>query len=291
MDKMTCVMRATKAIPSLVLNRPDRFQALSSALVCGLSLLMVPLGAQAGSSTYDMNTVLNEPHPFAQQPTALPPLTSTPQPRMQAVTQSPDAGTARPYQPSPVRAAKPERDDTLLGLFGFTEGEEKPPGQLASSSMAPTTIAQAAANPPPAKKGDPSFITIGGGWFDFNDNEQAAEFRVEWRGQKLFWVFKPFVGAMATSDTAFYGYAGFLTDFFFGRRIVVTPSIAAGLYEDGDGKDLGSIIEFRSGLEIGYRFDNRSRLSAMVYHISNASIDDNNPGTEVFSIGYSFPLD
>ena len=122
------------------------------------------------------------------------------------------------------------------------------------------------------------------------DNEQAAEFRLEWRGRKIFWIFKPFVGAIGTSDAAIYGYGGFLTDFFFGRRIVVSPSIAAGLYEDGDGKDLGSIIEFRSGLEIGWRFDNRSRLSAMVYHISNASISDNNPGTEVFSIGYSFPL-
>ena len=148
----------------------------------------------------------------------------------------------------------------------------------------------ASAGLPPAKTGDPSFITIGAGWFDVNDYLQVAEFRVEWRSDKSFWIFKPFAGAMATSDAAIYGYGGFLTDFYFGRRIVVTPSIAAGLYEDGDGKDLGSVLEFRSGLEIGWRFDNRSRLSAMIYHISNASIGDTNPGTEVFSIGYSFPL-
>ncbi len=95
---------------------------------------------------------------------------------------------------------------------------------------------------------------------------------------------------MATTDAAIFGYGGFLTDFYFGRRIVVTPSVAVGLYEDGDGRDLGYIIEFRSGPEIGWRFDNRSRLSTMAYHISNADISDNNPGTEVFSIGYSFPL-
>ncbi len=106
----------------------------------------------------------------------------------------------------------------------------------------------------------------------------------------MYWIFKPFAGAMFTSDASLYGYAGFLTDYYFGRRIVVSPSIAFGLYEEGDGKDLGSIVEFRSGLEVGWRFDNRSRLSVMLYHLSNASISENNPGTEIVSIGYSFPL-
>jgi len=140
------------------------------------------------------------------------------------------------------------------------------------------------------QNGDPSFITISGGYYDVFDNEDAAELTAEWRGNQMFWIFKPFVGAMVTTDAAVYGFAGILTDFYFGRRIVVTPSIAAGLYSDGDGKDLGSIIEFRSGLEVGWRFDNRARLSAAIYHISNASIGSSNPGTEIVSLGYSFPL-
>ena len=195
-------------------------------------------------------------------------------------------------QPAPAPAQKTADEDTLVSLLGLKKSVNPTPHQVARSSHArqmPTQVA--AGDVPPAQSGDPSFLTVGGGWYDFNDNEQATEFRVEWRGKKLFWIFKPFVGAMATTDASLYGYGGFLTDFFFGRRIVVTPSLAAGLYENGDGKDLGSVIEFRSGLEVGWRFDNRSRLSAMVYHLSNASIDDNNPGTEVFSIGYSFPLD
>jgi hypothetical protein len=196
-----------------------------------------------------------------------------------------------PAQPAP----KPAKEDTLVSLLGFKKAPASPAQAVGTTrhvQVPPLQLAQTPASDlPPAQSGDPSFITIGGGWYDFNDNEQATEFRAEWRGQKLFWIFKPFAGIMATTDAAVYGYGGFLTDFFFGRRIVVTPSLAAGLYEDGDGKDLGSVIEFRSGLEVGWRFDNRARISAMVYHISNASIDDNNPGTEVFSIGYSFPLD
>lgn len=209
-----------------------------------LAVHLVTVGANAGSSTYDLIPLLNDPHPFA------PPHS---------------APVAQPV-PAPATGSGPRQT------------------QVTNSSVA------AASGLPQAKADDPSFITIGGGWYDFNDNEQAAEFHAEWRGKKLFWIFKPFAGAMFTSDAAFYGFGGFLTDFYFGRRIVVTPSIAAGLYADGDGKDLGSVIEFRSGLEVGWRFDDRSRLSAAVYHISNASIDDNNPGTEIFSIGYSFPL-
>ena len=49
-------------------------------------------------------------------------------------------------------------------------------------------------------------------------------------------------------------------------------------------------MEFRSSLELAYRFDNRARLGLSFYHLSNASLDDNNPGTEVFSLNYSIPL-
>ena len=152
------------------------------------------------------------------------------------------------------------------------------------------TPATASAPAEPELADDPSFITLGIGYYDFNDNEEAAEFRLEWRGKKLLWHIKPLLGIMATSDSAVYGYGGIALDIYFGRRVFITPSFAAGYYYDGDGKDLGSAAEFRSAIEIGWRFDNRSRLSAMVYHLSNAGIDDNNPGTEVFSIGYSFPL-
>ena len=147
-----------------------------------------------------------------------------------------------------------------------------------------------AAHGPAAAQDDPHFLTLAAGYYDINDDEDAAEFRAEFRARNKLWIFKPFGGLMGTSDKAFYGYAGLLVDVYFGRRIVLTPSLAAGLYEDGDGKDLGHIVEFRSSIELAYRFDNRSRLGLSFYHLSNASLDDNNPGTEVLSLVYSIPL-
>ena len=146
------------------------------------------------------------------------------------------------------------------------------------------------AEPAAAAEDDPHFLTLAAGYYDINDDMDAAEFRAEFRARNKFWMFKPFGGFMATSDAAFYGFAGFLIDLYFGRRVVLTPSLAAGLYEDGDGKDLGHIVEFRSSIELAYRFDNRSRLGLSFYHLSNAGLDDNNPGTEVLSLNYSIPL-
>ena len=88
------------------------------------------------------------------------------------------------------------------------------------------------------------------------------------------------------------GDLGVLMDIFFGRRLVVTPNFAPSLYWKGtSGKDLGHPLEFRSGLEIAYRFDDRSRLGLAVHHLSNASISDDNPGTELLTLYYSLPMD
>lgn len=143
---------------------------------------------------------------------------------------------------------------------------------------------------PAAADDDPVFLRLAIGRYDINDNREAIEFRAEYQSDLKLWIFKPYVGVMATTDGAAYGYAGFVTDFYFGRRIVVTPSIAAGLYHNGDGKDLGHVVEFRSSIELAYRFDNRSRLGISFYHLSNASLSEDNQGTEILSLNYSIPL-
>lgn len=137
---------------------------------------------------------------------------------------------------------------------------------------------------------DPPFISFYGGVYDVNDNETAGQFNIEYRSNWDKFYVKPFAGVMATTDAAYYGYGGFLLDVYFGHRIVFTPNVAVGLYEKGNGKDLGSAIEFRSGVELAYRFDNRMRLGFAFHHISNAHITAKNPGTELATVVLSMPL-
>lgn len=137
---------------------------------------------------------------------------------------------------------------------------------------------------------DPDFLAFSLGGFDVNDDEDSVEARLEYRSDlKLFW-FKPFSGVMVNYDSAVYGYGGLLLDLYLGRRLVVTPSFAVGAYHEGASKDLGSAIEFRSQIEVGFRFDDRSRLSLSLDHISNAGIDDKNPGTEALVLTYAVPF-
>ncbi|GHD41836.1 hypothetical protein GCM10017083_06170 [Thalassobaculum fulvum] len=145
----------------------------------------------------------------------------------------------------------------------------------------------------PAAAEEPSFISLGVGYYDLFDDQSAGEARLEYRfseANKLLF-FTPFVGVTATTDGGTYGYGGIGVDVFFGRRWVATPNFAVGLYGNGDGKDLGHAIEFRSGLEVAYRFDDYSRLGLSFTHISNAGLDERNPGVESLVLVYSMPFD
>ncbi len=143
-----------------------------------------------------------------------------------------------------------------------------------------------------AAGGEGDLLAFSAAYFDVNQREEeAGEFRVEFRADERMWLFKPFGGAMATTDGALHGFAGVLIDIPLWNRIYITPSFAPGLYHDGNGKDLFYTLEFRSQIEISYRFHNGHRLGASFNHISNANLGDDNPGVESAALTYIVPFD
>ena len=119
---------------------------------------------------------------------------------------------------------------------------------------------------------------------------RRAQLQGEYRFGDVLWIVAPFVGLMGTSAGAFYGYAGFGFDVNFGPNWVVTPTFAGGYWYRGDGLNLGSWWEFRSGAEFDYRFANRSRLGLAFYHMSNAGLTKQNPGEQALLLVYTVPL-
>lgn len=138
----------------------------------------------------------------------------------------------------------------------------------------------------------PAVISGGIGWYDLVDSDdEAVDFRLEYRhGEDFLWL-KPWGGLEVTTDGSVWGGVGVLVDFTFFDRVVLTGSFAPGLWSEGGGKDLGHVVEFRSQAELGYQFENQSRLSVAFSHTSNASLDDTNPGVEVLNLYYHLPLD
>ncbi len=135
------------------------------------------------------------------------------------------------------------------------------------------------------------FLALGAGYYDFDGgDDDAADFRLDYRhGQGLYFV-KPWVGLQATSDGAVWGGGGIYIDIPIYERFYLTGTFGAGGYSDGDGKDLGHTIEFRSQAEATYRFENGMRLGVAISHLSNAGLDDRNPGVNILSAMYILPL-
>tara|TARA_B100000674_G_C37602997_1_gene806228 strand:- start:227 stop:757 length:531 start_codon:yes stop_codon:yes gene_type:complete len=142
--------------------------------------------------------------------------------------------------------------------------------------------------------------------FDGSSTNQSTDIRYENRIDKTlfdigpeednFFFLKPFVGFEYTSDKASYFITGMylednLGQLFIGEknRYFFTPSFGVGYYDDGNGKKLGNEIQFRTTLEVSYKFNNNNRIGFSFGHISNANLGNKNPGVEIFNISYQIP--
>ena len=182
------------------------------------------------------------------------------------------------------------------GLAGRRLRTTRAPGPLALRPILAWMALIAASGTASAQS--PDLLSLGGGAYDTSRNtprDRAADFRLEYRPVAAAWrdegiVLRPFAGVEVTSDGAVYGLGGLSLDLAIGA-LVLTPSFGAGLYHEGGGKELGSLVEFRSTLEIGWRFEGGGRISLGYGHISNAGITDRNPGTEIITLYWHQPLD
>ena len=129
------------------------------------------------------------------------------------------------------------------------------------------------------------------GGFDIIDSDKAVEGGIEYRFKPFrVWKldFRPMAGVTMTGDGNIWGYGGLRYDLELGPHWALSPSFSISAYEQWDGKDLGGVIEFRSGLEVSYRFEGGSSLGLLFYHLSNARLYELNPGSESLVLVYSF---
>jgi len=144
-----------------------------------------------------------------------------------------------------------------------------------------------------ADQGD-SDISFYTGTFDVIDKEgddQTTLLGIEHKNPNLFrdtfiGKFKPVTGAFVTGNSSVYLYTGVEGQYGIGP-LKILPSFAPGYYEKGDGKDLGSVLEFKSEVKIGLDIFENSQLSYGYSHISNNDWGNINPGTDNERITFS----
>jgi hypothetical protein len=103
------------------------------------------------------------------------------------------------------------------------------------------------------------------------------------------WGIRPGVAFMYAEHNASAFYGELHKDFPLGRRWVVTPKFAAGMYNEGGGVELGNELEFREGVVLSWTGP-RFRLGIGFYHASNGGLGERNPGTEVLEVVLGFPV-
>ena len=129
------------------------------------------------------------------------------------------------------------------------------------------------------------------GMFDFSDNgKKSTLIGFQHQNENLnkdtfFGNISPITGALITADNAGYIYTGIQAQYKLGN-LNITPSFTPGLYHEGDGKDLGHLLEFKSEVQISLNIFKNSELGFSYNHISNASLGDKNPGANSYMFNF-----
>ena len=132
-----------------------------------------------------------------------------------------------------------------------------------------------------------SFYT---GTFDFSDDgKKATLFGVQHintgkNKESFLGTLQPVTGLMVTADNAAYIYTGF--QIYNEGPLKFTPSFTPGYYRQGDGKDLGHPLEFKSEVQVSFDLSEGTNLGMSYNHVSNASLGDKNPGANSYMFNF-----
>jgi|TARA_B100002051_G_scaffold27387_1_gene21367 hypothetical protein len=129
------------------------------------------------------------------------------------------------------------------------------------------------------------------GMFDFSDDgKKSTLIGIQHQNEDLnrdtfFGNLSPITGIMITADNASYFYTGVEANYKIGA-LNITPSFAPGYYNEGDGKDLGHALEFKSEVQLSLDMPKNSQFGFSYNHLSNASLGDKNPGANSYMFNF-----
>ena len=129
------------------------------------------------------------------------------------------------------------------------------------------------------------------GMFDFSDDKKRStligiQHQNEDLNKNIFLGnISPITGAMITADNATYFYTGVQAQYKIGS-LNLTTSFAPGYYNQGNVKDLGHELEFKSEVQLSLELPKDSQLGFSYNHLSNASLGKKNPGANSYMFNF-----
>ena len=126
---------------------------------------------------------------------------------------------------------------------------------------------------------------------DKEDDDKTSLFALEHKNENLFrdtmlGKFSPVTGGFISGKSSVFLYTGVQAQYDVGP-IKILPSFAPGYYQAGDGKDLGSVLEFKSEIRFDIDIFKNSKIGYSYSHVSNNDWGKINPGINNKQISFS----
>jgi lipid A 3-O-deacylase len=253
-------------------------------LISGLSSLCT-FSAYAGTRSYDINVLLNQPHPFSGQASDLffssTPSVAVPIRNIRAPTRipgftTPSRATTRSAAERPISNRMPATSASGRGVIAQPREKESLISEIRFG-----------------------FLVHDVGPFSRNE-EDGFDSNFEILFTSPSWLKKisaprPHVGLSVNSsgDTS-QAYAGLTWEWRFWRNWFIDFSLGGSIHDGKkrtariDRKELGCRVLFRESFELGYIFQKRHSITGFLDHISNAKICGKNESLESFGIRYGY---
>lgn len=136
-----------------------------------------------------------------------------------------------------------------------------------------------------------SHVVVGGGYYHAGSHSGGL-FQLEYRFAKYFfgWIRPQASLILPKFESLFLGF-GVGVEIRPFKHLLIYPTFSPGFYDQGkEGRDLGFPLEFRSSIEFAFEWCNRTSIGVQIYHISNASLSNRNPGANVLALTLALPL-
>jgi lipid A 3-O-deacylase len=132
----------------------------------------------------------------------------------------------------------------------------------------------------PARAEPASFVFSLGQWGLRAHEPNEVAVQLEYRAATRWWWVRPLGGVLLSTEGTQYAFAGVVLEVPLPWGVVLAPGFAPGIRYLNGARDLGSVVLFKSSVELTAPLVHGIRVGASFSHISNAKLGQPNPGIE-----------
>ncbi len=139
---------------------------------------------------------------------------------------------------------------------------------------------------------EPAHAALAAGYWGLRNNEpHELAVQLELRPGVRWWWIRPTAGLLQSTDGTQYVFGGVLLEVPLFSGLTLSPGFAPGLRTVNGVRNMGSVVLFKSSLELAAPLTPGLRALVSFAHISNGKLGKPNPGVETLLVGLEVALE